>query len=39
MATSIELIIDFEEPSVHIQVVCNELGQRKHEFLLVIDVD
>ena len=39
MASSIELIIDFEEPCVYVEVVCDELGKRKHELLLVIDVN
>ncbi len=27
MTSSIELVIDFEEPSVHVQIVGNQFGQ------------
>ena len=27
VASTIELVVDLEQPSVHIQVVCNKLGE------------
>lgn len=39
MASTIELIIYFEDPSVHIQVVGNQLCKLKHKLLLIVNIN
>ena len=39
VASSIELIVDFEQPGVNVEVIRDQLGQRKHELLFVIDIN
>ena len=39
VASSIELIVDFEQPGVNVEVIRDQLGQRQHELLFVIDIN
>ena len=38
MPASIKFIINFEEPCVHVKIICYKLGQLKKELLLVVDI-
>ena len=39
MASSVEFIINLEQPRVYIKVIRYQLSKLQHEFLLIIDID
>jgi hypothetical protein len=39
MASAVELIINFEDPGIHVEVVCYQFRKLKHEFLLIVDIN